>query len=1370
MDNFSGDPIDQSSAGRSNTLSDILTDYGAWDWDIVNGDLQWFGIHERVAGARAGSFSGKVEAFSDVLHPDDRSRVWDKVRDLTARQEVLYTDEYRVVRSDGSVHHIQATGRFKYDEAGRAVRLVGMMQDVTERKRWEKALRESEERFAKAFRASPHPIGITEVETGRCVEVNDACLQLFGFRREEVIGNTTLALGIWPDPEDRTRLVERLKAGGPVRNLELSFKTKAGEKRHILVSSELAELNGTFCLVTIGNDITERKLAEAKLRESEERLRLAQSAANIGTFDWDMQSQTIVWSPETERIWGLPVGGFEGAYEHWLRQVHPDDVVEVERMIRLSLENPGIPQPYEHRIIRPDGTVRWIHANATTRSDTTGRPIRMVGVNFDITGRKQAEKAMRENECWQSGQKEAFQAAMTDAPLQVSLGALVRTAVQYFGGDARAAFYLVDDDGASLTHVVGMSEAYARAVEGPPRGPESLACDLAVNRGEPVITSDVTRDPRWEPWLWLAREHRYRACWSFPARTADGPVLGMSALYFSEPRQPTPRDLELADVLANAATMIIARYREVSERARMEQALRESEARFRTMAEAVPSFLFETDAAGWNTWTSEGWCRFTGQTPEQVAGHGWADALHPDDRAANIDRWLQCMQDKVPFEAQQRLRRTDGTYAWVIARALPVRDHEGKVSRWVGSVTDVEAIVRAEVEQARLAAIVESTGDAVIGHDARGLITSWNRGAETLLGYTAGEAIGRSVTMLFPPDRLDEEPAFLDRLRDGGSIRQYETVRRCKDGRDIHVAVTISPIKDKQGRVIGASKILRDITARKQAEEQLRESHHFISEMTAVLPGVLYIFDLERQRNVYVNRHTGAVLGYSAEDIHALGDDFIPTVLHPDDAIRLLQHFEGLKERADGISAQVEYRLRHRDGSYRWFLSRDVVWERDAEGRVRQILGLATDITERKQAEEKLRDAQQRLRRWNQELEQAVNKKTAELTHSQKRLRALASELSLTEQRERTRLAAELHDHLQQMLVYGKMTIGQGKRRVADVPGAAEAMTRVDDVLTEALTYSRTLVAELSPPVLHDHGLAAGLKWLGDYMRKYGQTVTVLVPDNHELNLPEADRVLLFQSVRELLINASKHAGTDKAVVRMERHDANLYVTVSDEGEGFDPAAVTSATAGIPSGGISSKFGLFSIQERMRALGGSFTVQSAPGKGTTATLVLPLARNAEDNRLSPELSGASAAREGTSAEELGPLTKGTMVQVLLVDDHAMVRQGLRSVLDAYDDLHVVAEARDGAEAVKLVGDLRPRVVVMDINMPRMNGIDATTHIKTRWPETTVIGISVNTGDDVSDAMKRAGAATVLPKDTAVDQLHDAIVQEVGDQWRVDSGE
>ena len=126
-------------------------------------------------------------------------------------------------------------------------------------------LRESEERFSKAFRASLHPIGITAAATGRCVEVNDACLELFGFRREEVIGNTTLTLGIWPNDEDRARLIERLKAGEPVRNMEIALRTKSGALRYFLASCDLAELNGILCLITVGSDITE-------IRQTQERL------------------------------------------------------------------------------------------------------------------------------------------------------------------------------------------------------------------------------------------------------------------------------------------------------------------------------------------------------------------------------------------------------------------------------------------------------------------------------------------------------------------------------------------------------------------------------------------------------------------------------------------------------------------------------------------------------------------------------------------------------------------------------------------------------------------------------------------------------------------------------------------------------------------------------------------------------------------------------------------------------------------------------------------------------------------------------------------------------------------------------------------
>lgn len=139
-------------------------------------------------------------------------------------------------------------------------------------------------------------------------------------------------------------------------------------------------------------------------------------------------------------------------------------------------------------------------------------------------------------------------------------------------------------------------------------------------------------------------------------------------------------------------------------------------------------------------------------------------------------------------------------------------------------------------------------------------------------------------------------------------------------------------------------------------------------------------------------------------------------------------------------------------------------------------------------------------------------------------------------------------------MVLGKLIIGQGKRFASGVPDCEIVLKKVDDILSEALTYSRTLVTELSSPVLHDYGPAGGLRWLGDYMKKHGQTVTVMAPEDQNLKLPEGQIILLFQSVRELLINSSKHAGTSEATVRMDQCDDYLQIEVRDEGAGFDVA------------------------------------------------------------------------------------------------------------------------------------------------------------------------------------------------------------------------
>jgi PAS domain S-box-containing protein len=201
----------------------------------------------------------------------------------------------------------------------------------------------------------------------------------------------------------------------------------------------------------------------------------------------------------------------------------------------------------------------------------------------------------------------------------------------------------------------------------------------------------------------------------------------------------------------------------------------------------------------------------------------WSEAIHPDDRAPTSEKSEKGILSG-KFEFEYRIVRPDGSIRWIESRGFPVRDDAGKVVRIAGIAEDVTERKQIDVTRARLAAIVESSEDAIIGKDINGIVTNWNAGATKVFGYLPDEMVGRPILPLLPPDRLHEEDQILKRIRRGEIVEHFETVRRRKDGQKIDVSITVSPIKDASGKVIGASKVARDITEKKNLEQQLRQS------------------------------------------------------------------------------------------------------------------------------------------------------------------------------------------------------------------------------------------------------------------------------------------------------------------------------------------------------------------------------------------------------------------------------------------------------------------------------------------------------------------------------------------------------------------
>jgi len=600
-----------------------------------------------------------------------------------------------------------------------------------------------------------------------------------------------------------------------------------------------------------------------------------------------------------------------------------------------------------------------------------------------------------------------------------------------------------------------------------------------------------------------------------------------------------------------------------------------SELHLRRLLEKLPAGAYTCDSEGLITYFNDYAVQLWGRAPklnDPVDRYCGSFKLFSSDGSplAHDQCWMAlAIQRGQEYNEEIVIERPDGQRVTALAYANQVRDTSGHLLGGVNILVDITDRKRAQENQALLAAIVESSDDAIISKTLEGRILSWNAGAERLFGYSALEAIGQSITLIIPPDRLGEEHMILDRVRSGERLEHYETVRVSKAGRRLDISLTISPIRDSAGRVVGASKIARDITARKQLEEALAErvrerlqqsGERFRLMVENVRDYAIFMLDPDG-RVVSWNAGAERIKGYRADEI--LGHHF-SEFYQQEDIDRGKPEGELLIAAAEDRLEDEGWRVR-KDGT-RFWANVVITALRDRAGNLRGFAKVTRDITERKQADE---------------------------------LRAqLTRQVMTAQDEERRRIARELHDETGQALtglLVGLRTI----ERSETLAQAVELTEQLRELAAGSLADVRRLARGLHPSILDDLGLATAVRrYVEEFTRLYGIVVDVRIKGLDSNRVPLHVQTTVYRVLQEALNNVAKHAAAQRVSVRLRREMTTVELWVQDDGVGIKPLRA-------PTPGERRGLGLISMRERVALLGGSVLVESQPGAGTTVTACIP---------------------------------------------------------------------------------------------------------------------------------------------------------------------
>ncbi|HEY1462457.1 MAG TPA: PAS domain S-box protein, partial [Terriglobales bacterium] len=655
--------------------------------------------------------------------------------------------------------------------------------------------------------------------------------------------------------------------------------------------------------------------------------------------------------------------------------------------------------------------------------------------------------------------------------------------------------------------------------------------------------------------------HSYLAV---PVISRSGEVLGGLFYGHSNVGVFTERAERLVEGIARQAAIAIdnARLFETAERAKAEAQANAQQLRMALNAS-------RTVAWSWDLKTGEvshsaNSVEVLGMPVRFQISSGWKN-VYPDDVAgaeATVQRAIaECGEYQLDF---RMIHAETKKLLWMHNRGKIECDAFGEPVRITGTTTDITERKLVEQTTGLLAAIVDSSDDAVISKSLNGIITSWNKSAELLFGYTSEEAVGKHITLIIPPDRLSEEKTIIERLKRGERMDHFETVRIGKNGQLLDISLTVSPVRDSEGRIVGASKVARDITDKKRIERTLRESEQRYRVITDAIPVMVWMAGLDKLC-YYFNKCWLDFVGQPLEVEQ--GNGWVRNV-HPDDFERCLEIYVSSFDARR--SFEMQYRLKHHTGQYRWILDHGVP-RYAPDGTFEGYVGGCLDIHDQKEGEEKARRAD------------------------------VSVQLLKSQDEERRHIARELHDTAGQILAVLGMNLAHISQ-LADVSGpqiktvAQETQELVDQLSQEIRTTSYLL----HPPLLDESGLADALRlYLRGLTERSGLEVRLNIPESFG-RLDRDVELVIFRLVQECLTNIHRHAESKLAEIHISRSPDSVFLVVRDHGKGILPERLAEIQSHKSSG-----VGIRGMRERVRQFGGAIKIESN-GTGTKISVTLPV--------------------------------------------------------------------------------------------------------------------------------------------------------------------